>query len=56
MVQGIAIPEVMTPGFYPPDILRWILQTRHGGNGRNPKEDSAGFALGDGFGSPSTKV
>jgi AcrR family transcriptional regulator len=25
MVQGIAIREVMTPGFYPPDILGWIL-------------------------------
>jgi AcrR family transcriptional regulator len=25
IVQGIAIREVMTPGFYPPDILGWIL-------------------------------
>jgi AcrR family transcriptional regulator len=25
VVQGIAIREVMTPGFYPPDILGWIL-------------------------------
>jgi AcrR family transcriptional regulator len=27
MVQGIAIREVMTPGYYPPDILGWILIT-----------------------------
>jgi AcrR family transcriptional regulator len=27
VVQGIAVREVMTPGFYPPDILGWILIT-----------------------------
>jgi AcrR family transcriptional regulator len=25
IVQGIAIRQVMTPGFYPPDVLGWIL-------------------------------
>jgi AcrR family transcriptional regulator len=39
MVQGIAIREVMTPGYYPPDILGWILITLTPLFTRIPDED-----------------
>jgi hypothetical protein len=41
VVQGISIRDVMTPGFYPPDILGWILITLTTLFTRAPDEDTS---------------